>query len=117
MQRGWLVAENLVSEAIQELHEGEVFRWRANEWTSEPGSNCAPLSPTGEGVGKTLPLQTVSVFSEDNPPLREDVTEINRNFLEVSSDLKSNKWIAILPGLVGMPLTFVGAGISHATRA
>jgi len=93
-----------------ELHRARTYEWKPNEWTTEPGANCPQLYPAGPGVVKTLPPSDTSVFDDGLPPLQDEVKDFNETYLEVSGGLRNNKWLAIIPGILGMPATVIGAG-------
>jgi len=95
----------------EHAHRAQTYAWTPNEWTSEPGANCAALQPAGSGVVKTLPPAETSVFREGLPPLQDEVKTFNAVYLEITGGLKNNKWLAIIPGIVGLPATVIATGV------
>lgn len=90
-------------------HEARQFFWEPNEWTSDPGTTCPPLDPPGSAIVKTLPPSKVSVFTQDLPPLQDEVKCLNESYLEVTTGLASNKWLAVLPAIFLVMLVLFGA--------
>lgn len=99
--REQLAPRNPLSHEQRNLHQN--YDLEANEWAKERGKNCAPLLPKGEGVIKTLPSLDESVFSQELPSIKNEIIAINNNYLEVTSGLKANKWMTIIPGFLGFP--------------
>lgn len=92
----------------ESAHQAREYCWAPNEWTTEPGACMPPLDPPSAGVVKTLPMSNISVFDQELPPLQDDIKNINETYIEVTSGLESNRWIAIIPGFLGMVVFFVG---------
>lgn len=86
------VATALPADDSQQLD----YRWTPNEWMIEPGANSASFNPPGSGVVKTLPPLDTSVFDGALPALTEEVKAVNDTYLELTSGLAGNKWIAVL---------------------
>jgi hypothetical protein len=97
--------------ADESVRAPREFFWVPNGWTTEPGENCLPLDPPNSGVIKTLPDSKRTVFESELPPLQDEVKVLNKTYLEVTSGLANNRWIAVLPGLLGIIAFSVGAPV------
>lgn len=98
---GRLAPKNSLLHKQRNLHQN--YDLEDKEWAKEVGKSCAPLLPEGEGVIKTLPPPDESVFSQELPSIQNEVIAMNNTYLEVTSGLKANKWMTIIPGFLGFP--------------